>query len=98
MPAPGPPVVRGWCPGVFDPLFTGDGWLVRVRGPGGVVTPAGLRLVAELATASGSGQIELTSRANLQLRGLREDGLDSTGRELVSAGLAAADAAADSWR
>ena len=38
--APGPPLVRGWCPGVFDPLLTGDGWLVRVRCPGGVVTPA----------------------------------------------------------
>jgi precorrin-3B synthase len=90
--------VRGWCPGVFDPLLTGDGWLVRVRCPGGVVTPVGLRVVAELATAGGSGQLELTSRANLQLRGLREGGLDSTGRELVSAGLAAADAAADGWR
>ena len=31
MPQPGPPVVRGWCPGVFDPLLTGDGWLVRIR-------------------------------------------------------------------
>ena len=95
---PGPPVVRGWCPGVFDPLLTGDGWLVRVRCPGGVVTPARLRLVAELAVRGGSGQIELTSRANLQLRGLREEALDSTGRELVAGGLAAADATADGWR
>ena len=37
----GAPVVRGWCPGVFDPLLTGDGWLVRVRCPGGVISPAG---------------------------------------------------------
>ena len=98
MPAPGPPLVRGWCPGVFDPLLTGDGWLVRVRCPGGVVTPAGLRLVAVVARDSGAGQIELTSRANLQLRGLRKEALDSTGRELVAAGLAAADVAADGWR
>jgi precorrin-3B synthase len=83
---------------VFDPLLTGDGWLVRIRRPGGVVTPAGLRLLAELAVRDGSGQIELTSRANLQLRGLRAEALDGTGRQLVAAGLAAADAASDGWR
>ena len=94
----GAPVVRGWCPGVFDPLLTGDGWLVRVRLPGGVITPAGGRLVADLAAGGGSGQVELTSRGNLQLRGLHEDVLDVTGRALVEAGLAAADARTDSWR
>ncbi len=94
----GAPVVRGWCPGVFDPLLTGDGWLVRVRLPGGVITPAGVRLVADLAAGGGSGQVELTSRGNLQLRGLHEDVLDVTGRALVEAGLAAADARTDSWR
>jgi precorrin-3B synthase len=83
---------------VFDPLLTGDGWLVRIRCPGGILTPAGLRLVAELAAANGSGQVELTSRANLQLRGLREEALDATGRELVAVGLAAADANRDGWR
>ena len=94
----GAPVVRGWCPGVFDPLLTGDGWLVRVRCPGGVISPPGLRLVADLAAGGGSGQIELTSRANLQLRGLHEDVLDATGRTLVDAGLAATDARTDGWR
>jgi precorrin-3B synthase len=83
---------------VFDPLLTGDGWLVRVRCPAGVVTPAGLQIVAELAATNGSGQIEVTSRANLQLRGLRHEALDTTGRELVAAGLAASDAAIDGWR
>jgi precorrin-3B synthase len=98
VPSPGPPVVRGWCPGVFDPLLTGDGWLVRVRCTGGAVAPDGLRLVADLAADGGSGQIELTSRANLQLRGLHERALDATGRALVDAGLAAADPPADGWR
>ncbi len=49
-----------------------DGGLARIRIPGGAVTAHQLRVVAAAARELGSGVIELTSRANLQVRGLRE--------------------------
>ena len=59
--------IRGWCPGVLDPMETGDGWLLRVRLPGGALTADDLRLVAGVASELGSGFVEITSRANLQI-------------------------------
>lgn len=51
-------------------METGDGWLVRLHPPGGRLTPAQLRRVAELARQHGNGLIEISARANLQLRGV----------------------------
>jgi precorrin-3B synthase len=67
------PEIRGWCPGALRPMLSGDGWLVRIRPPSGVLTPAQAAGVARAAAAHGNGVIDLTSRANLQLRGVRED-------------------------
>lgn len=47
-----------------------DGGLARIRIPGGALTARQLRVVAAAARELGSGVIELTSRANLQVRGL----------------------------
>ncbi|WP_326638541.1 precorrin-3B synthase [Streptosporangium sp. NBC_01755] len=47
-----------------------DGGLARIRVPGGALTARQLRVVAAAARELGSGVIELTSRANLQVRGL----------------------------
>ncbi len=58
------------CPGVVSPHAAADGALARVRLPGGTVTAAGLRAVAALARDAGDGAVHLTSRGNLQLRGL----------------------------
>lgn len=61
---------RGWCPSTLRPMETGDGWLVRLHPPGASLTPTQLRRIAALAAEHGNGLIEISARANLQLRGV----------------------------
>ena len=61
---------RGWCPSTLKPMETGDGWLVRLHPPGARLTPAQLRRIAALAAEHGNGLIEISARANLQIRGV----------------------------
>jgi len=64
-----------------------DGRLARVRLPGGLIGAAGLRAAFELAAEFGDGRLELTSRGNLQLRGLAA-GVEAEIRDrLAAAGL-----------
>ena len=51
-------------------METGDGWLVRLHPPGAKLTPAQLRRIAALATEHGNGLVEISARANLQIRGV----------------------------
>lgn len=62
------------CPGVLRPWPADDGALVRVRLIGGRTTGAQLRALAAVAERHGDGDLHLTTRANLQLRGLPLDG------------------------
>jgi precorrin-3B synthase len=77
--------VRGWCPDVADPLVALDGPLVRITVPGGILSAVDAELIAGVADLHGNGVIELTSRANVQLRGVR--GHDPAMAMLVQAGL-----------
>lgn len=63
-------VIRGWCPGALRPMESGDGWVVRIRPRGGRLTQAQAAGIAASARAHGNGRIDLTGRANLQLRGV----------------------------
>ncbi|MFJ7215941.1 precorrin-3B synthase [Amycolatopsis sp. NPDC098790] len=72
------------CPGVFAPHDAADGPLARVRLPGGAVSAAQLRALAECAEACGDGDLHLTSRGNVQLRGVTRPGLAA---RLTDAGL-----------
>jgi precorrin-3B synthase len=73
------------CPGVLATHDAADGPLARVRLPGGSVDAAALRVVADCAAELGDGRVHLTSRGNLQLRGLSR--LDVLAARLAAAGL-----------
>jgi precorrin-3B synthase len=72
------------CPGVFATHDAADGPLARVRLPGGTVSAAQLRALADCAEACGDGDVHLTSRGNVQLRGVTRPGLAT---RLADAGL-----------
>ena len=58
------------CPGVLRPHLAQDGAVVRIRFPGGQTTGAALGRLSGIAQQFGSGDLQLTSRAGVQLRGL----------------------------
>ncbi|MFM0521144.1 MULTISPECIES: precorrin-3B synthase [Caballeronia] len=61
------------CPGLMRIVPARDGGLARLRLAGGVLSAHAARAVARAARDCGSGVIEVTNRANLQLRGIRDD-------------------------
>lgn len=64
--------VKGWCPGALRPMQSGDGLVVRVRPFGGRLDAAQIAGLADLAGRYGNGLIDVTSRANLQIRGVSD--------------------------
>lgn len=74
------------CPGVLRLAQMADGGLARLRAPGGALTAAQARAVATVAVRLGSGEIDLTNRANLQIRGLARDGGAALAAALEPAG------------
>ena len=75
------------CPGALRLHAAADGPLARVRLPGGLLTGDRLAVLGELAQTWGDGHLELTSRANVQLRGLREADPTTLAARLSAAGL-----------
>ncbi|WP_427890491.1 precorrin-3B synthase [Kribbella sp. GL6] len=75
------------CPGVLAVHQAADGGLARVRLPGGRLTAAQLDVLRVAAAELGDGRLELTSRANIQLRGLAADGPRELSDRLYAADL-----------
>ncbi|MCJ1680113.1 cobalamin biosynthesis protein CobG [Streptomyces sp. APSN-46.1] len=70
------PVIRDRgdaCPGALRLHAADDGFLARIRIPGGLLTVAQASVLGLAADRFGDGHLELTSRGNVQLRGL-DDG------------------------
>ena len=63
---------RDACPGALQLHHAADGALARVRLPGGMITAGQLAALAHAATRFASPAMELTSRANIQLRAITD--------------------------
>ena len=75
------------CPGILDLHAARDGHVARVRLPGGYVTASGLHALGELARRYGDGRVDLTSRGNVQLRGVRTGDAGVLSRQAAADGL-----------
>ena len=66
------PFRRGACPGLSQPMPTGDGLLVRLTATGATIGPEAFVALCTAARDCGNGVIEVTSRGSIQLRGLTD--------------------------
>ena len=90
--------IQGWCPGALRPMPSGDGLVLRVRPHGSRLTVEQALALAGLAEAHGNGLIDLGTRAHVQLRGVREDGLPQIHAALSALGLLDPDAGTEARR
>ncbi len=79
--------VRDACPGVLRTHPAADGALARLRIPGGALDSAAARMVAGCARDVADGAAELTSRGNVQLRGLADGAAAVLATRVRSVGL-----------
>jgi precorrin-3B synthase len=85
--SPGRPSSDDSCPGAVRLHAADDGYVARVRIPGGRLTPAQVVALADLAESAGDGHLYLTSRGNVQLRGLGSGCGQDVADALYAAGL-----------
>ncbi len=90
--------VKGWCPGILRPMASGDGLIVRVRPRCGAFGLETAMALADLAERLGNGHMDLTRRANLQVRGVTEHDLPELQIELARLGLLDSDAESEAVR
>ncbi|MFT4067134.1 precorrin-3B synthase [Paraburkholderia sp.] len=81
------------CPGLVRIVAARDGGICRIRLPGGALSAAQARAIAAASMRHASGVIELTNRANLQLRGVRDGHEAALSAALIRARLGPATAA-----
>jgi precorrin-3B synthase len=90
--------IKGWCPSALRPMASGDGLVVRLRPRGGRLSSAQASRIANLSNRYGNGLIDLTGRANLQIRGVVAEGHEALIEALARLGLIDADAETESRR
>jgi precorrin-3B synthase len=66
------PQRRGACPGLSQPMPTGDGLLARITPTGATISCTAFAALCTAARNHGTGVIEVTSRGSIQIRGLTQ--------------------------
>ena len=82
-----PDLVKGWCPTALRPMRSGDGLILRVRPRLGILTRQDLEALAGISATFSDGALHLTNRANVQVRGMREEDHPAAAAALRAAGL-----------
>lgn len=90
--------VKGWCPGAYRPMMSGDGLVVRVRPRLARLDRVQALGLCAAATRHGAGLIDLTNRANLQIRGVTEATWPALIDDLGALGLLDTDPATEARR
>ncbi|WP_408901753.1 precorrin-3B synthase [Paraburkholderia dipogonis] len=75
------------CPGLLRIVAARDGGICRIKLPGGELSAAQALAIADASARHASGVIELTNRANLQVRGVKRGEEAALIAELIDAGL-----------
>lgn len=79
-------VKKGWCPTLERPMESGDGFLVRLNITSGQINTEEARAIAKLSSKYGNGHIDLTSRGNVQIRGVANENYAALYQELSTLG------------
>jgi precorrin-3B synthase len=83
------------CPGLLRIVAARDGGICRIRLPGGALSAAQAEVIADASARYAAGVIELTNRANLQVRGVRRGQESALIAALVDAELGPVPASGD---
>nr|WP_236556100.1 oxidoreductase [Paraburkholderia domus] len=75
------------CPGLLRIVAARDGGICRIKLPGGELSAAQAAVIADVSERHAAGVVELTNRANLQVRGVRSGHEAALIMALVDAGL-----------
>ena len=86
------------CPGLFYATPAQDGAIYRIRTPAGILTSQQASVVAHFAEQMGDGYLQITNRANLQIRSVHTVAPPSLLSTFQDVGLAAAISGVDHLR
>lgn len=62
--------IMGWCPTPLRPAISSDGLIARIYPKLGLLSSNQLIKLAELSIEYGNGELNLSNRAGLQIRGI----------------------------
>lgn len=86
------------CPGLFYNTLAQDGFLCRLRIPGGMINSQQFEVIADISDHYGGGYIDITNRANIQIREIKQGINIEVLEKLQVLGLASSNASVDHIR
>lgn len=92
------PAPKGWCPDAYHPMEAADGFILRVKPRFGRLSPPQLIALAQIAERFGNGEVQITQRGNLQLRGVAKGWIAKAQTALQAASLIDDDPASEHRR